>query len=71
MLKPFSEHGLNLTKIESRPSKKKAWEYVFFVDLKGHQEDAKVRAALKKLKEECLFLKILGSFPATNIKGSD
>lgn len=71
MLKPFSENGLNLTKIESRPSKKKAWEYVFFVDLKGHQEDAKVKAALKKLKEQCLFLKILGSFPAANMKMSD
>ncbi|HSG05324.1 MAG TPA: prephenate dehydratase domain-containing protein [Nitrospiria bacterium] len=63
MLKPFSEYGLNLTKIESRPSKKKAWEYIFFVDLEGHQEEARVKGALERLQEQCLFLKVLGSYP--------
>jgi chorismate mutase / prephenate dehydratase len=64
MLKPFAQYGINLTKIESRPSKKKAWEYIFFVDLEGHQEDKTVKAALEDLKAQCLFLKILGSYPA-------
>lgn len=64
MLRPFSHFGINLTKIESRPSKKKAWEYIFFVDLEGHMEDEKVRAALEELKDQCLFLKVLGSYPA-------
>jgi len=63
MLKPFAQYGINLTKIESRPSKKKAWEYIFFVDLEGHQEDKTVKAALDDLKAHCPFLKILGSYP--------
>jgi len=64
MLRIFAEHGINLTKIESRPSKKKAWEYVFFVDLEGHADDPTVGRALDALKGQCLFIKILGSYPA-------
>lgn len=71
MLKPFTECGLNLTKIESRPSKKKAWEYVFFVDLEGHQQDEKVKKALDGLAEQCLFMKVLGSYPAAKEKNAD
>ncbi len=63
MLKPFSANAINLTKIESRPSKKKAWEYLFYVDLAGHLDDDNVKTALKELKSHCLFLKILGSYP--------
>lgn len=63
MLVSFRKYGLNLTKIESRPSKKKAWEYVFFVDFMGHKDDEDVRKALFELEEECFFLKILGSYP--------
>ena len=63
MLKPFSANTINLTKIESRPSKKKAWEYLFYVDLAGHLDDENVKTALKELKGQCLFLKILGSYP--------
>ena len=64
ILKPFAAHAINLTKIESRPSRKKAWEYVFFVDMEGHQEDAPVRGALEQLRADCAFLKVLGSYPA-------
>jgi chorismate mutase/prephenate dehydratase len=71
MLRPFAQYGINLTKIESRPSKKKAWEYIFFVDLQGHTEDEKVRAALEELKSQCLFLKVLGSYPAASEKAMD
>ena len=63
MLIPFKQEGINLTKIESMPSKRKAWEYVFFVDLVGHKDDDKVKKALKELEENCVFLKILGSYP--------
>lgn len=63
MLVPFKKYGINLTKIESRPSKKKAWDYYFFVDLQGHRNDARVKRALLELEGKCKFLKILGSYP--------
>ena len=63
MLLPFRKYGVNLTKIESRPSKKKAWEYYFFVDISGHQDDAKIKLALKELEKRCNYLKVLGSYP--------
>lgn len=62
-LNVFKVRGINLTKIESRPSKKKAWEYYFFVDLEGHQRSKKVKAALEELEDQAKFLKILGSYP--------
>jgi len=62
-LQIFDEKGINLTKIESRPTKGKAWEYVFFVDVEGHAADLQISEALKKLKEHVLFVKILGSYP--------
>ena len=64
MLAPFARSGINLTRIESRPIKKKAWDYYFFVDLEGHREDRKVKRALEQLEGMCKFLKILGSYPA-------
>lgn len=63
MLLPFRKYGVNLTKIESRPSKKRAWDYYFFVDIAGHQDDAKVKKALSELEQKCTYLKILGSYP--------
>jgi len=63
MLLPFRKYGVNLTKIESRPSKKKAWEYYFFVDILGHQEDVLIKKALNELENKCSYLKILGSYP--------
>lgn len=63
MLKPFAGRGINLTKIESRPQKGKAWEYVFFLDMDGHISDKKVKEALKELEAQCSFMKILGSYP--------
>jgi chorismate mutase/prephenate dehydratase len=64
MLSPFMKNKINLTKIESRPSKKKAWDYYFFVDCEGHQSDPRVARALTQLEGMCKFLKILGSYPA-------
>jgi len=65
MLLPFKHNKLNLTKIESRPSKKRPWEYYFFVDIQGHRESETVQRAIKNLARKCVFLKILGSYPAS------
>lgn len=62
-LESFARHGLNLTKIESRPTKRRPWEYVFFVDFEGHLDAPPVQAVLSEVRERCLFLKILGSYP--------
>ena len=63
LLLPFAENGVDMTRLESRPSRTGLWEYVFFVDLKGHQQDANVARALEQLRERASFLKILGSYP--------
>jgi chorismate mutase/prephenate dehydratase len=63
MLEPFASRGVNLCKIESRPMKKKAWEYIFFLDLMGHVSDTNVQAAVEELKGYCQFVKLLGSYP--------
>ncbi|MEM7391091.1 MAG: prephenate dehydratase [Verrucomicrobiota bacterium] len=62
-LVPFRKNGINLSKIESRPSKEKAWEYYFFVDIEGHVDDEPVRKSIDELKEHCSVLTILGSYP--------
>ena len=64
-LAPFRRFRINMTKIESRPSKRKAWEYFFFVDCDGHTQDSKVAKALAMLGEHCSYVKVLGSFPNT------
>jgi len=68
ILLPFRKMKINLTKIESRPSKRKAWDYIFFVDMEGHIEDRKVKKAIESIKEGCLYLKILGSYPQGGIQ---
>jgi chorismate mutase/prephenate dehydratase len=54
-----------MSKIESRPSKRRDWEYVFYVDLAGHCEESKVAEALKELECHCSMVKLLGSYPDT------
>ena len=63
MLEPFAKRGINLSKIESRPMKKKAWEYMFFLDLAGHVSDQVIVEAIEDLKQCCQFVKVLGSYP--------
>lgn len=63
MLACFSENDVSMTRIESRPSRKGMWDYVFFVDVEGHAKDRKVAAALKALKECASMVKLLGSYP--------
>jgi chorismate mutase/prephenate dehydratase len=62
-LVPFKMHRINLTKIESRPSKRKAWEYLFFIDLEGHQDDTRAARALRALAKQTTLFRVLGSYP--------
>jgi chorismate mutase/prephenate dehydratase len=63
-LEPFHRHGVNLNKLESRPSRKAAWSYSFYLDIEGHREDAGIRAALQELAALSIEVKLLGSYPA-------
>lgn len=63
LLAPFSRNQINMTRIESRPSRKGLWEYVFFLDIDGHVKDARVVKALDELAKEVAFMKLLGSYP--------
>ncbi len=63
MLEPFATGRINLTKIESRPLKQKPWEYLFFLDIEGHQQESRIQKALRKLEKSCVFIKVLGSYP--------
>lgn len=63
LLVPLAKHGVSMTKLESRPARSGTWEYVFYMDIEGHQADAKVAAALAELKQVAAFVKVLGSYP--------
>ncbi|MBA3696848.1 MAG: prephenate dehydratase [Methylotenera sp.] len=63
LLEPLSRHDVSMTKFESRPSKIGMWEYVFFMDIEGHIQDAKVKAVVAELETRASFLKLLGSYP--------
>ena len=63
LLVPLAKHGVSMTKLESRPARSGLWEYVFYVDIEGHQDDSKVAAALHELKQAAAFVKVLGSYP--------
>ncbi len=63
VISPLAKYGLSMSKIESRPSKKQAWDYVFFVDVEGHIDDENVAAAIRELKSEADMVKVLGAYP--------
>jgi chorismate mutase/prephenate dehydratase len=63
MLTPFATRGVSMTKFESRPSKVALWEYLFFVDIEGHRDDANVAAAIEEVSRIAGYLKVLGSYP--------
>jgi chorismate mutase/prephenate dehydratase len=63
----LKDNGINMSKIESRPSKNKAWEYYFFVDFEGHAADPNVSKALKELENRCAILTVLGSYPKVEV----
>ena len=64
LLEPLATHGVSMSRLESRPARTGLWEYLFFVDLEGHQDDPTVAAALAELRQRAPFLKLLGSYPA-------
>jgi chorismate mutase/prephenate dehydratase len=63
LLGPLAKHGINLTRIESRPSQRRKWDYVFFIDIEGHVDDPNVAAALEGLKSQASLYRVLGSYP--------
>lgn len=63
VLEVFAIRNINLTKIESRPEKKRAWSYVFYLDFEGHRTDNVVKEALDSMMDRCIYVKILGSYP--------
>jgi len=63
LLQPLADHGVSMTRIESRPSHKKKWDYVFFIDIEGHADDKHVAKALAELKKRASLFRILGSYP--------
>ena len=67
IINEFYQHKINLTKIESRPNKNTAWEYNFYVDFEGHQDDSSIKDVLEKLRNYSTFLKILGSYPIAKL----
>ncbi|MEZ0237929.1 MAG: prephenate dehydratase [Methylophilaceae bacterium] len=67
LLEPLARHDVSMTKFESRPAHTGLWEYVFFVDIEGHREDARVAAALQEVDDRAAFLKVMGSYPVAVI----
>ena len=63
MLVPLKNHGVSMTRLESRPARSGQWEYYFYIDLQGHPEQPQVAAALLELRAACAFFKILGTYP--------
>ncbi len=62
-LGPFNKHGINMTMIQSRPTRRRPWEYAFFADFQGHKEEPHVKRALREMRKYTLFLRVLGSYP--------
>ncbi len=68
-LNPFDEYGINMTFIEVRPCRHKMWDYVFFIDVDGHQEDEAMQKALNALEQKAVLMKVLGSYPKAALEG--
>ena len=64
LLTPLARHGVSMTRLESRPARTGRWEYLFYLDIEGHQRDKNVAQALKEIGAKAAFLKNLGSYPA-------
>ncbi len=66
LLAPLKAHGVSMTRFESRPAKSGQWEYYFYIDIRGHVEEARVAAALGELRSSCAYFQVLGSYPAND-----
>ncbi len=67
IIENFYKNNVNLTKIESRPTKKNTWEYNFYVDFEGHEKNPQISEMLEKIKQDALFMKVLGSYPSAKL----
>ncbi len=67
IIENFHKDNVNLTKIESRPTKSNTWEYNFYVDFEGHEENSQISEILDKIKQETIFMKVLGSYPSAKL----
>ncbi len=67
IIEKFHKNSVNLTKIESRPTKTNTWEYNFYVDFEGHEKNSQISEMLDKIKQETLFMKVLGSYPSAKL----
>lgn len=63
LLEPLARHRVNMTRIESRPSRRKKWDYVFFVDVDGHADDPKLKQALTEIEQQSNLFRVLGAYP--------
>jgi chorismate mutase/prephenate dehydratase len=63
ILAPLKQHGVSMSRLESRPARSGQWEYYFFIDLQGHPNQPHVQTALHALREACAFFKVLGTYP--------
>ena len=70
LLEPLARRGLNLSRIQSRPTRRKLWEYAFFLDVEGHASDSLLAEALVELQSACASLKVLGSYPQAALEGA-
>jgi chorismate mutase/prephenate dehydratase len=68
VIREFAEREINLTRVETRPTRKTAWEYNFYIDFEGHRQDKVVMETLEKVEKACLFMKVLGSYPRAKIQ---
>jgi chorismate mutase/prephenate dehydratase len=71
VLKPLDDEAINMVKLESRPLKQESWNFLFFADIEGHESEEKIQRAAEKMRPFCLFLKILGAYPASSLEGGD
>lgn len=67
IIENFQKYNVNLTKIESRPTKSTNWEYNFYVDFEGHSKNTQISTMLEEVKKETLYMKILGSYPSAKL----
>lgn len=67
-LRPFAERHINMSRIESRPSRRRAWDYLFFIDLEGHGDQEHIAQAITDLQSACAFMKVLGSYPRGTLR---
>ncbi len=63
LLMPLKEHGVSMTRFESRPARSGQWEYYFYIDIEGHPDEPRVGMALRELRDACAFFKVLGTYP--------